>query len=62
MSKSSLVSLMFVMIILSSCAVYSTGFNCADSKGARCVMLSKVDNMVFYDGLKYNLGILEYSE
>ena len=31
---------------LSSCAVYSTGFNCADSKGARCVMLSEVDRRV----------------
>ena len=33
-------------LLLSSCAVYSTGFNCADSKGARCVMLSEVDRRV----------------
>jgi hypothetical protein len=50
MSKSSLsnlmLTLMLALTLLSSCAVYSTGFNCADSKGARCVMLSKVDNMV----------------
>lgn len=33
-------------MILSSCAVYSTGFTCPDSKGAKCVMLSQVDAMV----------------
>jgi len=37
---------MLMMFTLSSCAVYSTGFNCPDSKGARCVMLSKIDQMV----------------
>lgn len=33
-------------LLLSSCAVYSTGFTCPDSKGAKCVMLSEVDHMV----------------
>lgn len=32
--------------ILSGCGVYATGFNCPDSKGARCVMLSRVDQMI----------------
>ena len=41
-----LVSLLILMSCLSSCAVYSTGFNCPDSKGARCVMLSEVDKRV----------------
>ena len=40
-------TVIFVLpLLLSSCAVYSTGFNCADSKGARCVMLSEVDKRV----------------
>lgn len=33
-------------MLLSSCAIYSAGFNCPDSKGARCVMLSEVDKRV----------------
>ena len=38
--------LLILTSCLSSCAVYSTGLNCADSKGARCVMLSEVDRRV----------------
>ena len=32
--------------MLSSCSTYSTSFNCPDSKGARCTMLSEVDKMI----------------
>ena len=32
--------------LLSSCAIYSSGFHCPDSKGARCMMLSEVDKIV----------------
>ncbi|WPY01743.1 hypothetical protein Trichorick_01661 (plasmid) [Candidatus Trichorickettsia mobilis] len=46
LNKSKIASVLILMICLSSCAVYSTGFNCADSKGARCVMLSEVDRRV----------------
>jgi hypothetical protein len=35
--------ILILPFLLSSCAVYSTGFNCPDSKGARCMMLSEVD-------------------
>ena len=45
-NKIRLLAIMLLMSCLSSCAVYSTGFNCADSKGARCVMLSEVDRRV----------------
>ena len=38
--------LLILTSCLRSCAVYSTGFNCSDSKGARCVMLSEVDRRV----------------
>lgn len=38
--------LVLASIMLSSCGVYSSGFNCPDSRGARCVMLSQVDKMV----------------
>jgi hypothetical protein len=41
-----LVTILLLPTILSSCAVYSTGFTCPDSKGAKCVMLSEVDHMV----------------
>ena len=41
-----LVTILLLPILLSSCAVYSTGFTCPDSKGAKCVMLSQVDSMV----------------
>jgi len=40
------ISTLILPLILSSCAVYSTGFTCPDSKGAKCVMLSQVDAMV----------------
>lgn len=40
------VTLLILPMLLSSCAIYQTGFNCADSKGARCVMLSEVDKRV----------------
>ena len=40
------VGVFILPLLLSSCAVYSTGFNCADSKGARCMMLSEVDRRV----------------
>lgn len=39
-------SLLLASTMLSSCGVYSSGFNCPDSRGARCVMLSQVDQMV----------------
>ena len=39
-------SLLMTSSMLSSCSIYSSGFNCPDSKGARCVMLSQVDNMI----------------
>ena len=45
-SKLRITVLLILISCLSSCAVYSTGFNCADSKGARCVMLSEVDRRV----------------
>ena len=45
-SKRGIASVLILMSCLSSCAVYSTGFNCADSKRARCVMLSEVDRRV----------------
>ena len=32
--------------MLCSCAVYDARFTCPDSRGANCVMLSKVDEMV----------------
>ena len=41
-----LVTILLLPTMLSSCAVYSTGFTCPDSKGAKCVMLSEVDHMV----------------
>ena len=41
-----LIVILTLPLILSSCAVYSTGFTCPDSKGAKCVMLSEVDTMV----------------
>ena len=44
--KRSIAVILILTSCLSSCAVYSTGFNCADSKGARCVMLSEVDRRV----------------
>ena len=40
------VSIFIPLFLLSSCAIYSTGFNCADSKGAPCVMLSEIDRRV----------------
>ena len=46
MNLSAPFALLILMGCLSSCAVYSTGFNCPDSKGARCVMLSEVDKRV----------------
>ena len=45
-SKLRIAVILILTSCLSSCAVYSTGFNCADSKGARCVMLSEVDRRV----------------
>ena len=45
-NKLNITAILILMSCLSSCAVYSTGFNCADSKGARCVMLSEVDRRV----------------
>ena len=45
-SKLRIAVILILTSCLSSCAVYSTGFNCSDSKGARCVMLSEVDRRV----------------
>ena len=44
-------SLLFVVLLLScfalsACSTYRNGFICPDSKGADCVALSKVDQMV----------------
>jgi len=33
-------------LVLSSCAIYSTNFNCPGGRGARCAMLSDVDKKV----------------
>jgi hypothetical protein len=41
-----LVITLMMPILLSSCAIYSAGFNCPDSQGARCMMLSEVDKRV----------------
>lgn len=40
------ISIFILPLLLSSCAVYSTGFNCPDSRGARCMMLSEVDRQI----------------
>ena len=40
------VGIFIPLFLLSSCAIYSTGFNCADSRGAPCVMLSEIDRRV----------------
>lgn len=45
-SKLNIASMFMLMSCLSSCAVYSGSFNCGDSKGARCMMLSEVDKRV----------------
>ena len=45
-NKVNIMQILVLTSCLSSCAVYSTGFNCDDSKGARCVMLSEVDRKV----------------
>lgn len=34
-----------IALLLQNCA-YSGKFNCADSKGANCIMLSRVDRMI----------------
>jgi len=46
LNKSKIASVLILMSCLSSCAVYSGSFNCGDSKGARCLMLSEVDRRV----------------
>lgn len=46
LNKSKIASVLILMSCLSSCAVYSGSFNCGDSKGARCLMLSEVDKRV----------------
>ena len=33
-------------LTLSSCAVYSAGFNCSGGRGAKCVMLSDIDQKI----------------
>ncbi|MEM6338603.1 MAG: hypothetical protein AAF673_01595 [Pseudomonadota bacterium] len=38
--------LVWICSSLASCAIYSSGFNCSDSRGARCMMLSDVDALV----------------
>jgi hypothetical protein len=38
--------ILILPMLLSSCSIYSAGFNCPDSKGARCMMLSEVDKQV----------------
>ena len=46
LNKFKVASLLILSTCLSSCAVYSGSFNCGDSKGARCVMLSEVDGQI----------------
>lgn len=46
LNKSKIASMFILMSCLSSCAVYSGSFNCGDSKGARCIMLSEVDRQI----------------
>jgi len=41
-----LLALSCLTLTLSSCATYSTGFNCSGGRGANCVMLSEVDQRV----------------
>ena len=41
-----LLTLSCLTLTLSSCATYSTGFNCSGGRGANCVMLSEVDRRV----------------
>lgn len=41
-----IISLLGVLFTLSSCGVYSQQFGCPDSMGAKCVMLSQVDQMI----------------
>jgi hypothetical protein len=41
-----LLALSCLTLTLSSCATYSTGFNCSGGRGANCVMLSEVDRRV----------------
>jgi hypothetical protein len=41
-----LLALSCLTLGLSSCATYSTGFNCSGGRGANCVMLSEVDRRV----------------
>ena len=45
-NKFKIITMLILMSCLSSCAVYSGSFNCGDSKGARCMMLSEVDKRV----------------
>jgi hypothetical protein len=35
-----------LLVDLSSCAVYSSSFDCPDARGARCLMLSEVDKQI----------------
>lgn len=39
-------SWLIILVSLTSCGVYSTGFTCPDARGARCMMLSGVDQQV----------------
>ena len=41
-----LVLVFVAMQALTGCAMYDSKFTCPDSRGARCAMLSRVDNMV----------------
>ena len=52
LNKFKVVSLLILSTCLSSCAVYSGSFNCGDSKGARCMMLSEVDKRVDSGGIE----------
>lgn len=38
--------LVVAAIMISSCTTYRSGFDCPEGQGARCVMLSRIDNMV----------------
>ncbi len=41
-----LILLLGLCFSFTSCAIYSEGFSCPDSKGANCMMLSDVDMLV----------------
>lgn len=41
-----LLTVLVLPVLLQSCSIYSSGFSCPEARGARCAMLSHVDNMI----------------